>query len=195
MKTFINLRFNFFSLKRFAVISLVPLLLFHTIGYYLVFYGDLLGAKHEAAVFIWGHESLGDKMVTLTFPLAEGKPVATGLVFTDDDEFMYQGRMYDVASSTKQKGRIIYKCYTDNKETALNDGLCNTINSDSESPAQNHKNNSVLKEFVKDYILHKQEAIYTSPVITGSCFYIRNTHIQSSIFRLVASPPPEFIRS
>ena len=189
---FYILRFNFFSLKRFAVISLVPLLLFNTIGYYLVFYGDLLAVKHDAEVLIWGHERIGDKMVSLTFPIQDGKPVAAGLTHTDDNEFMYQGRMYDIVSCTKANGYIVFKCYTDNKETALNDNLCNKINSDSDSPSQNHKNNSILKEFVKDYTPHKSQAFFIQNTLTRSYIRISGTNPQPSIYRSIVSPPPEF---
>jgi len=182
----------FICLKRFAVITLLPILLFNTLGYYLVFYGDLLAAKHEAEVLILGHESLGDKMVSLTFPLVGGKPVAQGLTFTDDDEFMYQGRMYDVAGSSTANGQITYKCYTDNKETALNDNLSNKINADNDSPSQNHKNNSALKEFVKDYTLRRPDVFCISPGITKSFIHISPAPPGHSFeYRSIVSPPPE----
>ncbi len=178
-------------MKRIAVILLVPILLFNTIGYYLVYYGDLIEARHEAAVMIWGHEALGDRLVSLSFPLINGRPAASGLAFTDDDEFTYQGRMYDVVSSTQGNGRVVLKCYTDNKETALNQGLCNKINSDSDTPVQNHKNNSVLKEFIKDYTPHAQLEYSFIPAFTDSYIKTNRTGRQASIYRAVVSPPPD----
>jgi hypothetical protein len=181
--------------KRIAVILLVPILLFNTIGYYLVFYGDLIEARHEAAVMIWGHQALGDKLVSLAFPLVNGKPAAEGLAFTDDDEFTYQGRMYDVVSSAQNNGRIVFKCYTDNKETALNQDLCKKIDSDSDTPAQNHKNNSILKEFIKDYTPHKQAEFCLAPTITSSYIKVNSAKQQPYIYRSIVSPPPEHLIS
>ena len=164
------------SVKRIAVILLVPILLFNTIGYYLVYYGDLIEARHEAAVMIWGHEALGDRLVSLSFPLINGKPAADGLTFTDDDEFTYQGRMYDVISSSQSRGEVVFKCYTDSKETALNQDLSLKINSDSDTPAQNHKNNSTLKEFSKDYTQHAQLEYSFIPAFTDS--YIKTNRTE-----------------
>ena len=182
-------------MKRFAVILLVPVLLFNTLGYYLVFYGDLIEARHEAAVMIWGHEALGDRLVSLSFPLINGRPAARGLTFTDDDEFTYQGRMYDVVSSTQSNGKIVYKCYADNKETSLNQGLCYKINSDSDTPAQNHKNNSVLKEFVKDYTPHTALEFCFATAYTDSYIRANRTEKQAFIYRPIVSPPPEIFIS
>jgi hypothetical protein len=177
-------------LRRFAIISLVPLLLFNTVGYYLVFYGDILAARHEAEVFIWGHDSRSEKVVALTFAMADGKPVAEGLTFTDDDEFVYQGRMYDVISTTTHDGYITLRCYTDSRETALNDNLCHKINSDNESPAHNRKNN-VLKEFTKDYTPHRLEIFCIIPVTVTSHTAATGGMPLPSVYRTVISPPPE----
>lgn len=188
--------FNYFasqihSLKRFAVISLVPLLLFNTIGYYLVFYGDIIAAKHEAEVFIYGHDSHSEKIVTLTFALRDGKPVAQDLTFTDDDEFVYQGRMYDVISSRSTHGQIVYQCYTDIRETAINQNLCHKVNAENDTPSQNHKNGSVLKEFAKDYTLHEAQIIRFVPAIRSSYTHRTSMKRQPSIYRPIVSPPPE----
>jgi hypothetical protein len=61
---------------------MVPLLLFNTVGYYLVFYGDLLAVKHEAEVMIWGHKNT-EKVVSIRFALKDNKPVGSDLIFTD----------------------------------------------------------------------------------------------------------------
>lgn len=179
-------------MKRLAAISLFVLILFNTIGCYLVFYGDILAAKHEALVLIMGHTKIGDRMVELTFRLHDGKPTANGLIFTDDDEFMYQGRMYDVMSSTSANGNIVYKCYTDNKETALNSDICDKIKSDRDTPAQNHKNTSVLKEHIKDYVPNGYQLFAIAPVVRRTYLHISRTEQQSYIYRSIISPPPEY---
>jgi hypothetical protein len=178
-------------LKRLAVISLLPLLLFNTVGYYLVYYTDILAAKHEAEVFIWGHDSRSEKLVSLAFPLHDGEPLAEGLRFTDEDEFIYQGRMYDVVSSSRKDGKIIYQCYTDIRETALNQNLCKKVNAEHDTPSQDQKNKSVLKEFAKDYTTHlsDQYHYYSATIVT----LIRPTLAegQPSVYTSVISPPPE----
>ena len=182
-------------MKRLAVILLVPILLFNTLGYYLVFYGDILAARHEAAVLIWGHENLGEKVVSLSFPLRDGKPEAQGLSFTDDDEFVYQGRMYDVVSSSQTGDYIVYRCYTDNKETSLNQNLCSKVEADRDVPGQNHKNNSILKEFVKDYTAHQAQLFHFLPALTRASLGMNKSRFSPSAFLPIASPPPELMLS
>jgi hypothetical protein len=182
-------------LKRLASISLLILILSNTIGCYLVFYGDLLEARHEALVMILGHQALGDRVVELTFPVHDGRPQAAALTFTDDDEFMYQGRMYDVVSSATINGMVKYRCYTDAKETALNESLSNKIGTDRDSPVQNNKNTSQLKEHVKDYIPHSYRVSCLVPVSVLSYIHTLRASGQQYTYHPVVSPPPEFVLS
>ena len=182
---------SFNCLKKIAIILLVPLLLFNTIGYYLVFYGDLIAAKHEAAVYMWGHDMKSERIVTISFPLRDGDPVASDMVFTDDDEFVYQGRMYDVISSTQSKGMIQYKCYTDNRETMMTQNLTKKFESDSDTPTQKQQHNSPLKEFTKDYTHQKGESLRLMAMEIQSYHYLHRAVPQPSIYKAIVSPPPE----
>jgi hypothetical protein len=147
-----------------------------------VYYTDILAAKHEAEVFIWGHDSRSEKVVFLSFPLCDGQPTADGLSFDDEDEFVYQGRMYDVISSVRRDGKIVYQCYTDIRETAINQDLCKQVNEEHDSPSQNHKNKSVLKEFAKDYTCYH---CHTDPTDLSRrptfCLYFGNITTAGSI--------------
>jgi len=171
---------------------MVPLLLFNTVGYYLVFYGDLLAVKHEAEVMIWGHKNT-EKVVSIRFALKDNKPVGSDLIFTDDDEFIYQGRMYDVISSSRSAEYIEFKCYTDTKENTLAQNLCKKVDSDTESPAQKNKGNSSTKEFVKDYTPHEQKVFTVSQTLISSCFHMQRTQLQPLIYKAIVSPPPELV--
>jgi hypothetical protein len=171
---------------------MVPLLLFNTVGYYLVFYGDLIAVKHEAEVMIWGHKNT-EQVVSIRFALKDNKPVGSDLIFTDDDEFIYQGRMYDVIRSSRSAEYIEFKCYTDTKETTLAQNLCKKVDSDTESPAQKNKGNSSVKEFVKDYTPHEQEVFTAVQTLTSSCFYMQRTQLQPLIYKAIVSPPPELV--
>lgn len=169
---------------------MLPLLLFNTVGYYLVFYGNLLAVKHEAEVMIWGHMNT-EKVVSIRFALKDNKPVGTDLIFTDEDEFIYQGRMYDVISSHRGAEYIEFKCYTDTKETTLNRNLCKKVDSDTESPAQKNKGNSSVKEFVKDYTPQEQEVFTALQTLTSSRIHMQRTQLQPLIYKAIVSPPPE----
>ena len=177
--------------RRVAILPLILLLFFNTLGYYLVFYGDVLAAKHEAKLFIFGHGK-DEKATYFSFRLSHGKPMAQGLFFTDDDEFTYQGRMYDIESNTQSNDSVTYKCYSDDTETTLNNELCNKIDADRDSAGQRHKNSATLKEFANDYTPHRPDHfVFVQPLTASGGLTHRSSRI---LFFLqpVISPPPEY---
>jgi hypothetical protein len=68
----------------------------------------LRGGLEEAAI------------VTLSFTLEESRTV---LRWEDEQEFEYEGRMYDVVETRVEGGTVSYRCWRDEEETRLNERL------------------------------------------------------------------------
>jgi hypothetical protein len=156
----------------------------------MVFYADTILAHHDAEKII-NSPDRGNKNLTLTFPVREGKIIASGLVFNDEDEFSYQGKMYDVISSKKEKDRITFICYSDSRESDLNQNLCAKIDSEQDDPTQKQKGASYIKFMLQDLSIGSK-LVYT--------IYNRTTKVslpravnryQAFIFRTIVFPPPE----
>jgi hypothetical protein len=134
--------------------------------------------------------------VSLTFALCGGRALASGLTFTDDDEFVYQGRMYDVISESKAKGRVTYTCYADSRETELNQDLFKMIDSDQDLSSQRHKNSLPLKDVPKDYTNYIGKVHCFLPEASIRSVYGINTDkFYYSAVKTVFSPPPESLAS
>ena len=192
--------FHFFSiilqeilnLKQTAVILLLILLFLQTGGYYLIFSFNILEAKRDALNFIENADKDYEHVTTLTFPIKEGKLMAQGLIFNDEDEFTYQGRMYDVISSEKSKDHITFRCYTDNKETELTQNVRDKIDSDKDAPAQKQKGTFFLKIVLQHTPVCVQQFCFYIPISSAYSvvYYYRP---QPFIYRTIVSPPPEYV--
>jgi hypothetical protein len=166
-------------------------MLLQTGGYYVVFYADIMEAKRESSEYINGFNKDDDKVTSLTFALKDGKIIASNLIFNDDDEFTYQGKMYDVISTEKGNGTITFKCYTDDKETELNQNLCDKIDSDKDTPAQKQRNNLFVKLLTQHFTLNVGQAYCFTTNISTTYYYNYQNDQQPSIYSAVVSPPPE----
>jgi hypothetical protein len=179
------------ALKHTTVILLLALLLLQSGGYYVIFCSDILEAKQEAMNFTGNAGKESEDLAIITFPVRDGQIIASGLIFNDEEEFTYQGRMYDVVSTEKVKDEVTFKCYTDNKETELTRNLSDKIDSDRDAPAQKHKGASLLKMPLQ-YTKTSQErfcfATHTSNIYSG----IFHNRRQSFVYKSIVSPPPEF---
>ena len=181
-----------FALKNTAVILLLVLLLLQTGGYYVIFNFDILEAKRDAMHFIENAYKDEESITTLTFPIKEGKLIAQGLIFNDEDEFTYQGRMYDVISSEKSKDQITFRCYTDDKETELTQNLRDKVDSERDAPAQKQKGISFFKIALQYTSVSEQQFCFLTQTSSAYSTVYRN-RLQAFIHRTIISPPPESV--
>ena len=179
-------------MKHTAVILLLSLLLLQTGGYYVILSIDILEAKQEAMNVINNDKQETQNITKLSFPVKDGKVIAQGLIFNDEDEFTYQGKMYDVISTEKSKGYITFKCYTDNKETELTANLNNKIDSDKDTPAQKHKGGILLKTVIPYTPVSKQQFFFSTHISSAYYAFYCN-RLQPFIYKAIVSPPPEFV--
>ena len=109
----------------------------------------------------------------------------------EHNEFELNGIMYDVVSKIKMPDKTILLCYTDNKETLLNQKIGNLIEQDS-------ANNPLRKAQKKLIVFLQQTYIFTDsvnfnfyPQSADSQLFIYTKHFFST-FIFIASPPPKF---
>lgn len=166
------------------------LVIFQMGGAYLIFCVELWEAKKEAAEFMDGVQNDRDKIISLSFQLHQGKIVASDLVFEDDNEFSYQGRMYDVISTQKYKDHIVFKCYTDSKETILNKDLSDNVDAGRDKTSQ-HKEDSLIKVLFQDLIVNEFDVNYFFYKNTTPTALRYQSIQQAAIYKAIVSPPPE----
>jgi hypothetical protein len=83
-------------------------------GYHLVFYIQRAALKSEMKAFLKNEKNPAG--------LAELRFTSDQLIkleWEDDEEFLFDGKMYDVVSKKKEGNEIIILCFPDEKETNL----------------------------------------------------------------------------
>ena len=181
----------FDTLKKALVISLLTLLFANTSGYYLLYTFDYVAIKHEVAEMI--SELSPRETVALLFPIQNGKVIANDLAITDDNELIYQGKMYDVISRSESKCQIVYQCYSDGRETELNENLDKKIGSDTEQPTQKNQNSSLSKKPIKDFTNEVHVMVCFSPVSSISMAHSSFVFAPQCMSKTALHPPPEFL--
>jgi len=178
-------------LKKLVPISFALLFLFNLAGYYIAYpvmswcIKSTVRAGMEAGI-------LKKKLVLVKIPVSLTNSPNTRFQMTDEDEFQYMGRMYDVSSKEIVGDSVYYYCYADYDEDQLVAGLDDHVKSDSAINATDHKSDGhrsvikLLKEYLKGFCL--------SPdiVLSGNLF-ISSLHVQhhQRISLDIHSPPPK----
>lgn len=117
-------------MKKITAILLLLCLLFTAFGYHIVFQFQIAEAKTEMQQHI--HSALYSKVYSdLVF---DQKHIAD-ISWIEEDEFRWNGEMYDVISKESLGDSLLIRCIPDNKETLL---VCQYLRSgkDNESGQQ-----------------------------------------------------------
>lgn len=87
-----------------------------------------------------------EELVLLKFT---GEEIETLLKWEDDEEFEYQGQMYDVVEVIEKDGMIHYWCWKDDEETLLNRDLNRLLAGALGSHPQNNEHQKQIQNFFK----------------------------------------------
>jgi hypothetical protein len=104
-------------LKKTVSILLLFCLLFNVVGYYIVFHIRRAEIKDEMKKTLRENIYNQDQEI-LCFSLND-KAAISKLEWEDDHEFRLDGKMYDVIEKKVENGKLIIRCISDEKETAL----------------------------------------------------------------------------
>ncbi len=111
------------------------------------------------------------------------------LIFIEESEFYYQGRIYDVISQRTEKDFIYISCICDHEEN----NLIQNYNTDTEdNQAENKSNNltQILKNFVTDFNYSFQEYCLNNQN-SKKTYNTFKSQLYSGQFKNPDSPPPK----
>ena len=104
-------------MKKTVSILLLFCLLFNVVGYYIVFHIRRAEIKDEMKKTLRQNIHNQDQEI-FCFSLND-KTAISKLEWEDDQEFRLDGKMYDVIEKKIENGKLIIRCISDEKETAL----------------------------------------------------------------------------
>jgi hypothetical protein len=105
-------------MRKLLSLLLLSAVLFNICGYYFTFLIIRQGYKHDFISHL-KFDAANKDVLVLRISEEEIQSGHSGFKWTDDNEFTYQGKMFDLISNEKQGDTNIFRCLNDKKEEML----------------------------------------------------------------------------
>jgi hypothetical protein len=175
-------------MKKIFSIFLLLIFLFNLAGYFIVFKIMQCSVQQEMKTYLENNPS-SKETETIVIPNSE-LASSSRLKFIDDDEFTYNGKLYDIVSKKTVNGSTVFYCMNDKQEEKLYAALKDHVmhNTDQNLPVKD-KSNLIIKNIIKEALTDKNITQAMSAEAYHMCFRFNSTLIQN--FITVQSPPPK----
>jgi hypothetical protein len=158
--------------------------------YYAVFYGQLYGIKNQVELVRETSHFSQDELTVLSFKKSrDGSPNAHSLTWRGDEEFWYEGKLYDVMTQKQSADSIYFYCTVDDDENELLKELDNYMSDIIDFHSSEKKNQLKFKFLQRDFICQS----IAEGGEGGKQHLIHNGQIDCALpscFLAVESPPP-----
>ncbi len=105
-------------------------------GLYISYQFNLYSIRQHQKEIILHSDGLKSRLVTFSFPANFSEHKNIDLRFVEEDEMMFDGKMYDIVSQHSSGDSIIIKCIADNIEDDIRSEAGKQINSTQGSTTQ-----------------------------------------------------------
>jgi hypothetical protein len=171
-------------MKKIISILLLLCLLLNIIGYHLIFHLRQAEIKAEMKKVLRLKANKDDEIV-FVFSLTHKKALAK-LEWEDDHEFRLNGEMYDVIERKIANHKLVIRCISDKKETALIERY-EKMNTESNS---RDKLALLLKFFANSYLPSAPSEMIIRYKPVPSIIHPQTDNLSSQV-RDVSTPPPQ----
>jgi hypothetical protein len=169
-------------MKKFFSISLILVLLYSVLGFYLNFKIEQFWIKEEIEQRIINH--LPEKDLTL---IKISSANSEKIHWTEEGkEFKFDDEMYDVVKTRSANDTTYYYCFNDEKENKLMYFVDKLVK---EQTTGNSKSRSIQKKQVITYFF--QQILHTQFINEKSICYLDFSSNYKPIIKEVLSPPPK----
>jgi len=170
-------------MKRFISILLLSIYLFNLCGYIFIYSHIKSEIKKEAL------KKLSATSPGLFEEIIIGKKASSKLIeWKEENEFLYKGNMYDVASIKEDDDKFYFYCIRDVNEEKLEDALKKHIENNSTDTPLNKTKRNLLKNVIFEALVSSYNKIITS--VNSKREEIPNVILFSSYTSEVPTPPP-----
>ena len=129
------------------------------------------------------------KLTTLVFSVRDAEH---HLRWEHENEFEYQGQMYDIAERELRGDSIVFKVWPDHAETALNQSLAKLVSGVPEHHGKSPSSTELINRFFKlMYLPGWLPAIIIAPA-TDAFLIDANDHLPTGKSLVPPTPPPRF---
>lgn len=171
-------------MKRFLSILLVISLIFYLAGYVLLYFCRLNSIKEEQNI---SKRRRTDEVVITKFAFPIFRINNNDVIFCNEDELIYFGRIYDIISSNQDNDTLFVSAVYDEKENLLNDAFAGIVTLQNETQKGFHGAVSL-----------NPEILFFGPDGYGLCYFPvflfsidDNPESVTEIYLNKISPPPK----
>lgn len=177
--------------RRLISIFIVVLLMFNISGYYFAFQMVYTGYKKQFRKQISSHSN-NENTEVLVISDSEIRQHNSPFKWTEEDEFRYHGKMYDIVKCEKQGDNNIFYCVNDKNEEKLLARFEDYMkhHTDSELPFQ-QKSNHLLNQIIKQAVC-ECKSIQNMPVEIHEILSVYFFSVQTTILNKIFIPPKAF---
>jgi hypothetical protein len=147
-------------------------------GYHLVFYLQRAALKSEMKAFLKDQKTHKD-VVQINFTEQE----LNQLEWEGDDEFFFEGEMYDVIQKKENGNSTTILCVADKKETAL-------LNEYQKTHKRNSSNSAIAQLISIQFVL-PDDCPLQQPQKIIETFFIEHHYFLQNLASAVVLPPPD----
>jgi hypothetical protein len=147
------------------------------LGYHLIFNHQLSAVKSEMKAFLKSQKDYKD-VVQLSLNEKESKQV----YWENENEFRYNGEMYDVIEKKIKGNQIVIRCIPDKKETAL-------LNEYQKNNKSKSSNLTLLQLITAPYVLPVDHSMKQPEKIIKKRFINLSSSLQNTASAVLLPPP------
>lgn len=158
-------------------------------GFYISCQLSLYGIRQQQKEIILHSEIFKGSVFEFSFSRNYIQDKNIDLVFVEDDEVMFNGKMYDIVSQHKSADSIFIKCISDKVEDEIREEVNNQINNTEGTTTQ--KNFSAFKFNPGPFTIRSEidNPLFISKNKSASFLFSKNDNPVAQYIN-VASPPP-----
>jgi hypothetical protein len=165
-------------LKKLIAILLFACLCFALLGYHLVFNFQLAAVKSEMKAFLRCQKDSKDVV-----QMSMGNEEAKQLYWENENEFRYDGKMYDVIEKKIKGNQIVIRCIPDQKETIV-------LNEYQKNNNRNSSNTTIVQLITAQFVLPVYLSLKQPEKIIKKDFIDHSSSLQN-VASTVLLPPPD----
>ncbi len=158
-------------------------------GLYISYQFNLYSIRHHQKEIILHSDGLKNRLVTFSFPANFSENKNIDLRFVEEDEVMFDGKMYDIVSQYTSGDSIIIKCIPDNIEDDIRSEASKQINSAEGTITQ--RNLSLFKFTSEPFTLEAGAFKFNYIINSSSQIFLSAKNKQAiDCYLNVPCPPP-----
>jgi hypothetical protein len=174
-------------MKRLAAIVVIILMLFNSMGYFVVFKTIQYSVKREIKRKI--KNQLAASELCLIKVAGNDKTRQAEMQWMEEREFRFQGMMYDVVRTCTQNDTVYFYCINDRQEEQLFARLDHLVKHQTESGPVSRHNSKLIKYIVREAIPESTEI--KKPGVRPSVLFAAEIFFKGNDMADVPSPPPK----